>query len=314
MISGFMIVKDVLKTGYPFAEAIASALRVCDEFLISDGYSTDGTYEVVKQISNLNNKVRIFRSKWPNTKSITILADVTNEVRKKCKYDYIFYVQANEIVHEESVRFIKALPEMRPDVNTFSFPYLQLMQNYKYTEEFRLRFSRNLPEIVATGDAWTLGVSRSGIDAKEFACLKNPKKFFFYLGHGIDYVFANPCTSPLTRAIYLPKPMFRYWSLFPRNHVEKCIKHKEMFNLQEFTKTINILKNRMDEDPQTFWKDAVNLARDGLYVSNPVFNYPEDLERITINEHPKIIQSMIKDTALKSYHVRDEILDLIKTL
>ena len=43
MISGFMIVKDVLRQGYPFVEAIASALPICDEFLISDGYSTDGT-------------------------------------------------------------------------------------------------------------------------------------------------------------------------------------------------------------------------------------------------------------------------------
>ena len=37
MISGFMIAKNLLKQGYPFVEAVASALPVCDEFLISDG-------------------------------------------------------------------------------------------------------------------------------------------------------------------------------------------------------------------------------------------------------------------------------------
>lgn len=70
MISGFMIVKNVLKQGYPFVEAIASALPICDEFLISDGYSTDGTFEILKRISSLNKKIRIFRYNWPKTKNL----------------------------------------------------------------------------------------------------------------------------------------------------------------------------------------------------------------------------------------------------
>jgi glycosyltransferase involved in cell wall biosynthesis len=49
-----MIVKDVLSQEYPFVEAIAQALPICDEFLISDGYSTDGTYEVLAEISTSN--------------------------------------------------------------------------------------------------------------------------------------------------------------------------------------------------------------------------------------------------------------------
>ena len=65
MISGFTIVKDVLRQGYPFVEAIASALPICDEFLISEGYSTDGTYEVIQRIVSLNKKVKVFRQHWP---------------------------------------------------------------------------------------------------------------------------------------------------------------------------------------------------------------------------------------------------------
>jgi glycosyltransferase involved in cell wall biosynthesis len=120
MISGFMIVKDVLEQGYPFVEAIASTLPICDEFLISDGYSTDGTYEIVKRISSLNPKVKVFRYQWPDRKNINVLTDVTNEVRSKCRFQYIFSVQANEVVHEQSIPFIKALPSMLPNVDTFS--------------------------------------------------------------------------------------------------------------------------------------------------------------------------------------------------
>ena len=86
-----MIVKDVLKPGYPFVEAVASALPLCDEFLISEGYPTDGTYEVVKRISELNKKVKIFRQEWPREKRISIIGEVTNAIRARCRYDYIFH-------------------------------------------------------------------------------------------------------------------------------------------------------------------------------------------------------------------------------
>src|ERR1700693_5973829 len=122
MISGFMVLKNVLKTGYPFVESIASSLPVCDEFLISEGYYVDGTFEVLEKISKLNKKVKVFRQQWPSTKKYSVIADVTNSIRAKCNYDYIFSIQANEIIHEDNVELIKALPEMRPQVNTFSLP------------------------------------------------------------------------------------------------------------------------------------------------------------------------------------------------
>jgi len=40
-----MIVKNALNQGYPFLEAIVQALLVCDEMLIGDGGSTEGTLQ-----------------------------------------------------------------------------------------------------------------------------------------------------------------------------------------------------------------------------------------------------------------------------
>ena len=123
MISGFMIAKNLLKQGYPFVEAVASALPICDEFLISDGYSTDGTFELLQKMELLNKKIKISRYNWLKTKSLNILTDATNEVRKKCSFEYIFYIQANEIVPETDVASIKRLPEILPQAHTFCLPY-----------------------------------------------------------------------------------------------------------------------------------------------------------------------------------------------
>ena len=232
MISGFMIVKDVLGQGYPFVEAIASALPVCDEFLISDGYSTDGTYEVVERISSLNPKVKVYRYQWPDKKDLTVLADVTNELRSKCRFQYIFSVQANEVIHEQSAPFIKALPSMLPYVDTFSFPYIQLLSKYKFTEEFRLRFSRS---------SWNCGIVGC-LDAGYKQAFAEPKSYgasptlpAIWVPHnGIWFTYANPCYGPHSRAIYLPKPIFRYWSLFPKNFLEKSQRHAELFQWPEF--------------------------------------------------------------------------------
>jgi hypothetical protein len=310
MISGFIIVKDVLKPGYPFVEAIASALPICDEFLISDGYSTDGTYEVVERIAKMNSKVKVFRQEWPKEKKFTVLAEVTNWIRAKCNGDYIFSIQANEVVHEESVKILRALPEMCPKIETFSLPFLHVMRSQKFSEEFRLRFSKNLPSIIAIGDAWSLGTSKEFVRSEVIRSLKNPSKLSRYIGRGVQWTYANTCGSQFSKAFHLPKPIFRYWSLFPRNYIEKCLKHREMFNLQHFTEVITNLEAHLDDEASHFWELAVELFRN----SEIGFKYPGGLGDLQTEDHPRIMKGLISDLKAKSYYVREELFDKIQRL
>jgi glycosyltransferase involved in cell wall biosynthesis len=308
MISGFMIVKDVLKQGYPFVEAVASALPICNEFLISEGYSTDGTFEIVERMAKLNRKIKVYRQKWPSVKKASVLPEVTNAIRKMCSSDYIFYIQANEIIHEESSEFIKVLPEICPKAHTFSFPYLHLVGNYKFAEEFRLRLSKNLQSIVPISDAWALGPSKSFVVSETFKSLGNPRRLLRYMHRGIAWTYANRGNSLFSKSICLPKPVFRYWSLFPSNFLEKCAMHAEMFSLPEFNKTINILKSHVD-NPPFFWKIASEL-----YSAKYEFKYPEAFGTVNRKDHPKLIQDFISDSHSNTYYVREEVLNLISGL
>jgi hypothetical protein len=306
MISGFMIVKNVLKQGYPFVEAVAAALPICDEFLISEGYSTDGTFEIVERMTKLNSKIKMFREEWPTAKKWSILAEVTNSVRKKCKYDYILSIQANEVIHEESAEFIKSLPAIFPNVQSFSFPFWHLVQSFRLYEDYRLRFSKNLDGIVATGDAWSLGPSKSFVRKEALRSLKNPRTLIRYIGRGIQWTYANVCSNPTSRAIYLPKPIFRYWSLFPRNYLEKSKAHAELFDIVEYNKMIAALEPLVDK-PAEFWKTVPNWAGFKL-------NYPEKFTTVSKSSHPKLVQDFIYNTTLSSYYAREEVLDIISGL
>ena len=327
MISGFTLVKDALKQGYPFVEAIASALPICDEFLISEGYSTDGTYEVIQRIASLNKKVKVFRQHWPVAKNRNFIGeraqhpdseqyhkcgafigDLTNAVRKKCKYDYIFHVQAGEVVHEKSTEFIRSIPEICPEAMTFSLPYLHLTNSYVFGQEFRVRFSKNCSHVVAKGDASALGLTRDFRAGEAFKSLINPRRFVQLVGAGLDWKYANNPSAKFSKAIYLPQPIYRYWSLFPRNHIEKSIIHAKVLNLPQFEEAANILKSHID-DPSTFWKLS-RLTFRGWGEQN----YPETLRFVRKDEHPRIMQDLISDPSNKHdvYYVREEILNELR--
>jgi glycosyltransferase involved in cell wall biosynthesis len=311
MISGFMIVKDVLKQGYPFVEAIVSALPVCDEILVSDGYSVDGTYEVLEKISHVNPKVKIYRYRWPDKKDTSVLVDVTNELRKKCHFQYIFSIQANEVLHEKSVPFIRALPSIFPNVDTFSFPYLQLLSKYKFTEEYRLRFSRNLPWVEAVWDAWTLGTTKAFVRSKALKGLIHPNELFLYLHYGVGFMYANSCYSPISRsrAIYLPEPVFRYWSLFPFNFLEKFEKHSDLFKLQGFQESSDKLRSYANS-PETFWKLGYEALKQTQFKD--MLNYPELFASVDKADHPAIIQEFISNPNADRYYVRKELFEIAK--
>ena len=312
MISGFMIVKDVLKQGYPFVEAIASALPICDEFLISDGYSTDGSFEVLNRIAQLNSKVKVYQYRWPEKKNITVLADVTNEVRGRCHFEHIFSMQANEIIHEESAPLIKALPVMHPSVETFSLPCTEFVNKYIANEEFRIRLSKNLDSIVSIQDAWSLGTSKSFLRTKKLKAIANPRRLSAYVDKGISYVYANTCYDKLSRALYLPKPVFRYWSLFPKNFLEKSKGHFELFGMQEFQESMETLRSNVD-NPEVFWRLGCEFLRK-VEFKEPGLNYPEFYNSVDRQNHPAIIREFISNTQIDHYYIREELFDQLKNL
>jgi len=107
-VSGFTIVRNGIKYFYPFREAILSILPICDELIVNVGNSEDNTLEVIKSIDS--NKIKILNRTWDMSlrDGGKVLSIESNAALVKCSGDWCFYIQADEVLHEDNIHEIKA--------------------------------------------------------------------------------------------------------------------------------------------------------------------------------------------------------------
>lgn len=101
-LSAFTLIKNAIKFDYPIVESINSLLPFVDEYIINLGDSEDGTRELIYDNFGDNPKIVIFESVW-ETKSegTTFFSNQTQLALNKCTGDWCFYLQADELIHEE---------------------------------------------------------------------------------------------------------------------------------------------------------------------------------------------------------------------
>lgn len=163
-ISGFTFLRNTSSLYYPVRESILSVLELVDEFVIALGNSEDGdnTLDLLHSINSP--KIRIIHTVWDldTYKYGSIYAQQTDVAKNACTGDWLFYIQGDEVVHEDD------LPEIRqschkylddPVVDGFIFDYFHFFGDYShyfrdhcwYKKEIRI--IRNRKDIHSWRDA-----------------------------------------------------------------------------------------------------------------------------------------------------------------
>jgi glycosyltransferase involved in cell wall biosynthesis len=106
-VSGFTFVRDAVRLDFPLRESITSVLPICDEFIVNVGRSNDGTRRLVDAIGSP--KLVVFESDWDPALFVkgAINAQQTNLALDRCTGDWCFYLQADEVVHEDELERIR---------------------------------------------------------------------------------------------------------------------------------------------------------------------------------------------------------------
>lgn len=141
-VSGFTIVRNAIKYDYPVVEAISSILPFCDEVVVAVGNSDDGTRELIASIDP--QRIRIADTVWNETlrDGGAVLADETNKALDAVSRDadWAFYIQADEVVHENYQDQIREEMERwkeHPEVEGLLFNYLHFWGSYDWVGDSR---------------------------------------------------------------------------------------------------------------------------------------------------------------------------------
>ncbi len=132
-VTGFTIVRNAIRYDYPIVESLRSALPLVDEMLVAVGNSCDGTRELVASIGDP--KLRIIDTVWDDTvrSGGTVLAQQTNLAMDRCDGDWLLYLQADEVLHEQDMeRIARAMQRNlnRRWVEGLSFRYHHFRADY----------------------------------------------------------------------------------------------------------------------------------------------------------------------------------------
>ena len=310
-ISCFMNVRNVLSQGYPFVESIISALPICDEFVVSDGYSDDGTFEILERLAELYPKIKLVKIKWKinekTKRNGKILADTANETLRFCKGKYIFYHQACEVIHEDSVNKIRQLVFNHPNITFFHLPYWNFVRDMVYIESFGLRLSKNMYGVYAVGDAANLSFSRNTTIKNILnGIIRHPFKLKETLSH--IYSSYGFVYGPYMHSI-LPKPIFRYTGLlFKEDLIQKAEQHKKLLiyngiSYDRYDEILISLKKNINSEH--FWKIWFGYIYNNSSGAPVYFRTPLKTD---LSEHPKIVQGLLKSRKTR-YFVRKKLLE-----
>jgi hypothetical protein len=191
-VSGFTFVKNAVKYGYPVAESVRSILPIVDEMVINAGDSEDTTNELLAAINDP--KIKTFHSVWDKRlrQGGEVLAIETDKAldATAADSDWLFYIQADEVVHEKDHRAIlEAMEKYRDnkEVEGLLFHYNHFYGSFRFIADGRrwytneIRIIRNDKSIRAYRDAQgfrkngrKLNVKRVDATIYHYGWVRNP--------------------------------------------------------------------------------------------------------------------------------------------
>ena len=147
--AGFTFIRNALLYDYPVVEAITSILPVCDYFVVTVGKSDDGTLDLIRGIGDP--KIHILETVWDDAlrEGGRVLAVETNKAFDAIppEFDWCFYIQADECVHEADLPVIRAGMERwlnDPETEGLLFKYRHFYGSYDYVGVSRRWYRREV--------------------------------------------------------------------------------------------------------------------------------------------------------------------------
>ena len=125
-VSGFTFLRNASILGYPYVESLKSLLAVCDEVVVALGNSDDDTLAQVQAINDP--RIKIIQTTWNENMQDRgyTYAQQKMIAQFNCTGDWAFYLEGDEIIHEQDYATIRMAMEKHlndPAVEALVFDY-----------------------------------------------------------------------------------------------------------------------------------------------------------------------------------------------
>lgn len=147
-VSGFTFLRNARINGYPFLESIRSVLPLVDEFICVIGKGQDDTRESVRALQD--SKIRIIDTTWNESMQDRgfVYGQQKMIAQFNCTGDWAFYIEGDEIVHEDDIRGIHESMERNLNDLEVEALYFDFLHFYGTPHQIGIAGYRKAPRII----------------------------------------------------------------------------------------------------------------------------------------------------------------------
>jgi glycosyltransferase involved in cell wall biosynthesis len=127
-ISGYTQTRNCIEQRYPWVESINSLLGFCDEVVVVDGGSTDGTWEKLLELAESEPRLKPLQHvrDWNDKRFALFNGQQKAVAREKCTGDFCWQVDIDEVVHEEDYAKVRNLAKNFPrEIDILALPLVE---------------------------------------------------------------------------------------------------------------------------------------------------------------------------------------------
>jgi hypothetical protein len=114
--------RNCVENDYPFIEMLRHHLPLADEIIVNEGYSTDGTFDMIR---DLDPKIKIFRTKWDKPSGEHWWIHFKDAARRQCTGDWCIHLDSDEFIPDwefEAIRrYLSDTSSVMVPVNFMNF-------------------------------------------------------------------------------------------------------------------------------------------------------------------------------------------------
>jgi len=156
-LSIYTCMKDAIYWDLHAVAMLKHHLPLADEIVVNEGYSTDGTFEAIK---DLDPKIKVFRSHWAKPDGLGWYNSFKDDARRHCTGDWCMLLDCDEFVPEWDFERLRSRLETAKE-DLLAVDVLNFYGNYRvfhsrpaisHWPDRKMILSRNRPDVEAWGD------------------------------------------------------------------------------------------------------------------------------------------------------------------